>query len=204
MANESEQAPTGRPTLYTVEIAIEICNRIELGELVRHICRESKYPTVNTINNWRRRYPEFFVSFLRAREMAAEAFVEMAFEEASDSSKDMYVSDKGATPNHAAVGRSKLKIESLHHMASNANPYRYYRFNTPDELSYRQGSGASLSTRADFIMQATENGYLDPDIAANLLTGISNVAKIRESDEVVDRIEELEKQLGKRTNTKTT
>lgn len=50
----------------------------------------------------------------------------------------------------------------------------------------------SLADKADVIMKAASNGDLPPDVANQLVTGLTGLAKIREVDELERRIQQLE------------
>ena len=42
----------GRPTGHTEELAIEICNRLSVGETVRSICKDEHTPSESTVRRW--------------------------------------------------------------------------------------------------------------------------------------------------------
>jgi len=50
MPIESKQP--GRPTIYTDELANEICERIAGGETLRSVCRDDRMPVVSTVLLW--------------------------------------------------------------------------------------------------------------------------------------------------------
>jgi len=54
----------------------------------------------------------------------------------------------------------------------------------------------SLSDQATAVMQAVSSGVIAPSTGGELLTALGQVAKIRDSDELVRRIERLEKDLA--------
>ena len=60
--------PRGRPSLYTDELAAEICERIAAGETLTSICEEEDMPADRTVAYWLQRRPEFFADYERARE----------------------------------------------------------------------------------------------------------------------------------------
>ena len=53
----------------------------------------------------------------------------------------------------------------------------------------------SLSDQATAVMQAVSSGVIAPSTAGELLTALGHVAKIREADELMRRIEALERTL---------
>ena len=57
-------------------------------------------------------------------------------------------------------------------------------------------TGKSLTDHASAILKAATTGDLSPSAATELLTGLSAAAKIREADEVIERVKRLEERLG--------
>lgn len=55
------------------------------------------------------------------------------------------------------------------------------------------GDAATLTAKADRIVELTAAGEISPDIATALLGAIAQLAKVAEIDELTRRIEELEK-----------
>lgn len=64
----------GRPTTYSDEVAIKICERIAKGESLRDVCESEGMPTRTTVHNWLLQ-PEkkvFFDQYERACNIRAE------------------------------------------------------------------------------------------------------------------------------------
>jgi hypothetical protein len=71
----------GRPTKYTEDLAKEICTRLSHGESLRSICREDKFPTIETVLNWVNSDREgFFKQYTRAREVQSITLVDEALD----------------------------------------------------------------------------------------------------------------------------
>lgn len=62
----------GRSSLYSQEIADEICSRIALGESLRKICEDEHLPSYTTVMNWLKEHSTFLESYARAREDQAD------------------------------------------------------------------------------------------------------------------------------------
>lgn len=58
---------TGRVSRYTQELAEAICRRIEAGETLKGICRDTSLPCCQTVQNWRTRIPAFRTRYAVAR-----------------------------------------------------------------------------------------------------------------------------------------
>lgn len=62
----------GRPSLWSQELADEICYRMAIGETLYKICMETRMPMVNTIEDWvTRDYNSFRSAFQQARHAQA-------------------------------------------------------------------------------------------------------------------------------------
>ncbi len=61
------------------------------------------------------------------------------------------------------------------------------------------GVAAALTPteQAQMVIKAAAEGQLAPDIAAQLLSGLGQAARVRESDELAREIEELKKRIAK-------
>lgn len=65
----------GRPTIYSEDIADEVCRRLAEGESLRSICKDDHLPTKSTILLWvvDQRHESFSDQYRRAREAAGYA-----------------------------------------------------------------------------------------------------------------------------------
>ncbi len=66
-------ASRGRPTIFSEEIATQVCTRIASGETVANICERDGMPTRDTFYRWKREKPGFSDKVTRAREERLEA-----------------------------------------------------------------------------------------------------------------------------------
>jgi hypothetical protein len=65
---------SGRPSLYTEEIAAEVCLRLREGETLREICRSDHVPNDRTVRGWAAENVEnFFPRYVQARTMGYAA-----------------------------------------------------------------------------------------------------------------------------------
>ncbi len=72
----SPKGSIGRPSLFTDELAAEICERIAAGETMTAIAREPHMPTRETVRVWRREREAFSAAFARARIDGMEAMAD--------------------------------------------------------------------------------------------------------------------------------
>jgi len=69
---KKEVKKMGRPSIYTEELAHEICVRLGLGESLRKICLDDGMPSLASVMSWLTKKPEFLEQYTRAREIQAE------------------------------------------------------------------------------------------------------------------------------------
>ena len=63
----------GRPSSYTKEKALVICERISSGESLVQICKDDGMPPCKTVFVWLGQFEEFRDMYVRAREAQMEA-----------------------------------------------------------------------------------------------------------------------------------
>lgn len=146
-------AKVGRPTKYTPELADRICAELSLGYSIRTVCHGEDMPSVKTIFNWFRKYPEFLQQYTRAKEEAADAMAEDILDIADDASNDyMMVTRKDGSEayqlNGEHVQRSKLRIDTRKFLMAKMKPKRY-----GDKLDVTSG-GEAMS----FVVTRGERG----------------------------------------------
>ena len=120
----------GRPSIYTRELADEICARLATGESLRAICRSEGMPAESTVRYWALDDNlGFFAQYHKAREVGyermAEDIIEMAdnpriarkITERSDGSMETVTTD--------AVDRARLQVETRKWLMSKALPKIY-------------------------------------------------------------------------------
>lgn len=103
----------GRPSLYTEELAEEICTRLAHGETLINICRDDHMPTTTTVNLWAIKNDEFSAMYARAREQQAWFWAEETLHIADETQFDM-TEDENGKPimNWEHMKRSQLKIDT--------------------------------------------------------------------------------------------
>lgn len=99
----------GRPSIWSQELADQICERISNGETLRAVCRDIKIAP-STVIEWTWKNKEFFEQYTRARQKQADAYADMILDEAFNS-------------HDAQIGR--LRVDALKWVASKLAPKRY-------------------------------------------------------------------------------
>ena len=68
----------GRPSVFTPEIAAEICERIALDESLIKICEGDHMPSTQTVYRWLHEKPDFRDDYVRARGDQAHTVADQA------------------------------------------------------------------------------------------------------------------------------
>jgi len=79
----------GRPTIYTPELAEEICDQLAAGESLNAICTPDHMPDESTVRKWAvTDYKGFYPKYAQAREIQADRFADDLAEIADSATKD--------------------------------------------------------------------------------------------------------------------
>ncbi|MDK4688510.1 hypothetical protein [Kingella negevensis] len=100
--SEKTKRPVGRPSIYTDELAKEICKRIADGESLRAICRDEHMPHRDTVRTWLNESSKFSAQYARARELQADYFVDEIIE----------IADNANAESSVEVQKAKLRIDT--------------------------------------------------------------------------------------------
>jgi hypothetical protein len=89
----------GRPSLYTPELADEICYRLAEGKSLRSICEADDMPHWRTVMKWLffDKHDGFIQQYARAREAQAEYWIDECQKIADEAEHDIEVNTEGAT-----------------------------------------------------------------------------------------------------------
>lgn len=122
----------GRPTKYTIELAQEICDAISCDSKgLRRLCEDHPHwPERRNIYHWMRKYPDFRLQYMQAKEHQIEALVDEILEIADDASHDTIIkTDKNGNEyescNTEWMNRSRLRIETRKWLAAKLAPKIY-------------------------------------------------------------------------------
>lgn len=109
----------GRPTIYTDDLARQICARIASGESMRHICKDENMPVISTVMLWLidGNHQFFSEQYAQARQIQAETLADEIFDIADDGSNDFssFTNGDGEAAykvNGEAVARSRLRVDT--------------------------------------------------------------------------------------------
>ena len=120
--------PRGRPSIYTPELAREICRQIAEGKSLREICRADGMPYDATVREWVIDDREGFHSqYTRAVQARAVLWAEEITGIADDGSNDTYIDPNTGQEktNAEVVARSRLRVDTRKWMLSKVLPKIY-------------------------------------------------------------------------------
>lgn len=144
----------GRPTLYTSELADEICERLGEGEPLRQICRDERMPHWTTVYDWKAANEEFSLRIARAREAGHDAIASDCLQIADDGFNDTYMDEDGNKRTDTdVIQRSKLRIETRLKLLAKWDPKRY-----GDKVDINHGGqdGNPIKTESTVTLSAEE------------------------------------------------
>jgi hypothetical protein len=127
--NNQDNNKIGRPSDYTQSLADEICERICLGESVRHISESENMPDRVTIYRWLLKNEAFRNQYARAKEDQADFHAEELLDIADDAKNDwMEIETKKGVKivfDKEHVARSHLRVEARKWLMGKMRPKKY-------------------------------------------------------------------------------
>jgi hypothetical protein len=121
----------GRPSLYTDELAAEICERIAAGETLLDITDDEDMPARSTVTKWLMEdRGGFYGQYARARAIQAHVEDDANVRIADNAYEDYHIAyDKDGNPfvevNGESVRRAQLRIETRKWRAERLNRIAY-------------------------------------------------------------------------------
>jgi hypothetical protein len=121
----------GRPTIYTVDLAEQICTELCTGRTLNDVCRDDGMPAESTVRKWAQEDREGFSARYRlAREIGYHAMADEILDIADDARNDWVARRKAngeGEPmlDHEHVSRAKLRIDVRRWLLSKALPKIY-------------------------------------------------------------------------------
>jgi hypothetical protein len=124
---QKTQVKMGRPSMYTPELAAEICARVSAAQSIRTITDADDMPVMSTVFRWLGTIPEFKEQYTRAMEERSVVMAEQLLEIADSSGDD--------------VNRDKLRIETRKWIMSKMSP----RFSDKRVLTHQNPDGSAIN-----------------------------------------------------------
>jgi hypothetical protein len=113
----------GRPSLYTQELADQICEQLAEGISLRTVCLAEDMPSARTVFRWLRTNEDFCQQYARAKEESADAL----FEETIDIADESLEGAQDADPKSsgAIVQAYRLRVDTRKWYMSKMKPKKY-------------------------------------------------------------------------------
>ena len=132
----------GRPTIYTDELATEICERVALGRSIRSVCLDKDMPSMSTVMMWLDKNSDFSEQYRRAcEERETTHFEEM-----------LTIADE-VLPETAEVARAKLRIDTRKWVLARMNPKKY-----SDKGQDESANDKAVDLMSDLIKELSNKG----------------------------------------------
>ena len=133
-----EVTTKGRPSLYTEELANEICVRLGLGESLRKICLDERIPHIATVMSWLTKKPDFLEQYTRAREIQAETQFDELIDIVDQPPELSHITDKNGELvevkfDSSYVAWMKLRVDTRKWTAARMAPKKYGEQKTPEQ-----------------------------------------------------------------------
>ena len=104
----------GRPTIYSEELADDICLRISDGRSLNSVCKDEGMPDRSNVYVWLRKYQEFQDKYREATSQRADYH----FDEMLGIVDDVL-------PETAEVAKARLQVDTRKWILSRMNPRKY-------------------------------------------------------------------------------
>lgn len=113
----------GRPSIFTKELADDICRKLGNGASLRTVLLAEEMPGMETVWRWLRENEEFRAQYVLATEERTESQQEMLIEMGDQAISHAESSDPKAA--NAVVSAYKLKADNLKWSMSKMKPKKY-------------------------------------------------------------------------------
>lgn len=115
-----------RPTKYSQELAVSICEQLCEGVPLTRICKQEGMPSFGTVWRWEQENAEFRELSMRAREVGTHYLANECIEIADDGANDTQTTDEGLTVvNHDVIQRARLRIDTRLRLIGKWNAKKY-------------------------------------------------------------------------------
>jgi hypothetical protein len=144
----------GRPTIFTPELADQICELIAQGKSLRYICSDDGFPGTSTVFRWLAENEAFRDQYARAREAQADALADEILDIADETANDWITDGNGVDRvNAEAIARSRLRVDTRKWIASKLKPKRYGE-KTTTEITGHDGGPVQVAVNVNFVNAA--------------------------------------------------
>lgn len=136
----------GRPSLYTAEIAEEICEGVARGVAIETMCETEFFPSARSVYTWLRKQPDFAQEYAHARARYADKVADEIID----------IADKDPDPQ-----RARNRIDARKWVAGKRSPLVYgdkQHLAVSGELSFRDQPDDELRSKLALILANAGSG----------------------------------------------
>lgn len=117
-------------SIYSKQIAYEICARVAAGNSLHKICKDPEMPGRATVYEWLDRHEDFLALYNKAVDDRSEMYFDEILEIADDGTNDYNeqidpTGEKGWKVNHEHINRSRLRIDARKWHLAKMKPRKY-------------------------------------------------------------------------------
>ena len=170
--------------IYNEDIAVEVCERIAAGELLRHICDDPRIPGQGTLHKWMAAEPTFAVAYTRAREQQMDGWSEdiVTISDMVAATTIERLDKNGealpAVVDPGAIQAAKLRIDTRKWLMSKLAAQRYV-----DKVDVNLSGTVEVSALSDEELEARTRARLvtlGVEVAAPLLLAMPGATQTPE------------------------
>jgi len=118
----------GRPSSYTEELGLEICERIAHGESLTKICAPDSMPKVSTVYRWLLKEKAFCDMYARSREDQSDTLADQIMDIGEEVPMMVITDEDGKVTKRidpAGVNRNRLRVDARKWVAAKLKPRKY-------------------------------------------------------------------------------
>ena len=136
-SSQDVKSKGGRPTMYSMKLALEICDRLADGKSLKEICKDENMPKKTAVYEWLLRHKEFADMYARAREDQADSLAD-EITAIADADPAVILDDKGKPRlDSAFVQWQKNRVDARKWVAAKLKPRKY-----SDRITHQGDSNA--------------------------------------------------------------
>jgi hypothetical protein len=156
-----KETKMGRPSIYTEELAHEICVRLGSGESLRKICLDERIPHIATVMSWLTKKPDFLEQYTRAREIQAETQFDELIDIVDQPPELSHITNKDGELIEVKFDSSyvqwmKLRVDTRKWTAARMAPKKYAEYRAPDEKVDSMVIDGEIKTVMDVAIKRLE------------------------------------------------
>lgn len=156
-----EVTTMGRPSIYSDELANDICTRLGLGQSLRKICLDEDMPSLRSVMGWLTTKPDFLQQYTRAREIQAETQFDELIDIVDQPPELNYVTDKNGELVEVKFDSSyvqwmKLRVDTRKWTAARMAPKKYGEHKAPEQKEDQTVIDVSVRDLMDVAVKRLE------------------------------------------------